>query len=67
MRINGGLQKKSIDDLALTEYIAAHPDQLLAEIAKKFRVTPQSIFYALRRLNITRKKRPRFIVSEMKK
>ncbi len=58
---------KRIDDLALTQYIADHPDQFLAEIAKNFGVTPQSIFYALRRLNITRKKRPRFIVSEMKK
>jgi len=58
---------KRIDDLALTKHIEAHPDQFLSEIAKNFGVTPQSIFYALRRLKITRKKRPRSIVSEMKK
>lgn len=58
---------KRVDDLALNEYIAAHPDQFLSEIAKNFGVSPQSIFYNLKRLNITRKKRPRFIVKEMKK
>lgn len=58
---------KKIDDQKLIEYVEAHPDQFLSEIAKHFNLTPQAIFYALKRLKITRKKRPRFIKKEMKK
>lgn len=58
---------KRVNDQALIEYVAANPDHFLSETAKKFGVTPQSIFYALRRLNITRKKRSRSIVNEMKR
>lgn len=58
---------KKIDDQKLIEYVKAHPDQFLSEIGKQFNLTPQAIFYALKRLKITRKKRPRSIRKEMKK
>ena len=58
---------KKIDDQKLIEYVQAHPDHFLSEIAKEFNLTPQAIFYALKRLKITRKKRPRSIKNEMKK
>lgn len=58
---------KKLDDEALQKYVEANPDQFLSEIAQHFSVTPQAIFYALKRLKITRKKRQRFIVKEMKK
>ena len=47
---------KKIDDAKLIEYVEAHPDQFLSEIAEHFNMTPQAIFYALKRLKITRKK-----------
>ena len=58
---------KKIDDQKLIEYVEAHPDHFLSEIAKHFDLTPQAIFYALRRVNITRKKRPRSIRKGRKK
>jgi transposase len=48
---------KKIDDEALFNYIQAHPDQFLFEIGRAFSVTPQAIFYALKRIKVTRKKR----------
>ncbi len=58
---------KKIDDQKLIEYVETHPDHFLSEIAKHFDLTLQAIFYALQRLNITRKKRPRSTKKEMKK
>ena len=58
---------KRIDDQALIDYVQAHPDHFLSEIAKEFKVSLQSIFYALRRLKITRKKRLRYIERGVKK
>ena len=58
---------KRIDDEKLIEYVKAHPDHFLSEIANHFGLTPQAIFYAIKRLKITRKKRPRSIKNEMKK
>jgi transposase len=52
--------KKKIDDQKLITYIEQNPDHFLSEIAAHFGTTLQAIFYALRRLKITRKKRPRF-------
>ncbi len=40
----------------LVVYINDHPDSFLAEIAEVFNCTPQAIFYAFKRLGITRKK-----------
>ena len=59
--------KKKIDDQKLIAYIEKNPDHFLSEIGSHFNLTPQAIFYALKRLKITRKKRPRFIKKEMKK
>ena len=59
--------RKTIENEKLKVYIEEHPDAFLWEIAQHFSVTVQSIFYALRRLKITRKKRQRFIQKEMKK
>jgi len=57
---------KKIDDEKLIEYVKVNPDHFLSEIAEHFGLTPQAIFYALKRLKITRKKRPRFIKKEVK-
>ncbi len=56
---------RKIDDQKLIAYVEQYPDHFLSEIAKHFGLTPQAIFYALRRLKITRKKRPRSIRREM--
>ncbi len=52
---------KKIDDQKLIEYVEAHPNEFLSEISKHFSLTPQTIFYALKRLKITRKKMSRSI------
>lgn len=57
---------KKIDYELLKKYTEANPDQFLFEIAEQFSVTPQAIFYALKKLKITRKKRQRFIKKGMK-
>lgn len=58
---------RKIDLKKLQEYVEKHPDQYLSEIAKEFSVSIQAIFYALKKLKITRKKRLRFTRKEMKK
>ena len=40
----------------LIAYIAEHPDSYMSEIAEVFNCTQPAIFYALKRLKITRKK-----------
>jgi len=40
----------------LLSYVNENPDSHLVEIAEVFNCTPQAIFYALKRLKITRKK-----------
>ena len=40
----------------LIAYITKRPDSYLSEIAKELNCTPQAVFYALKRLKITRKK-----------
>jgi transposase len=47
---------KKIDDQKLIDYVEKNPDHFLSEISKHFNLTPQAIFYALKRLKITRKK-----------
>ena len=58
---------KKINDQKLVEYVKAHPDHFLSEIAQHFSLTPQAIFYALKRLKITRKKSSRSTKRKMKK
>ena len=40
----------------LASYVNKNPDKYLREIAEEFNCTPQAIFYALKRMKITRKK-----------
>ena len=58
---------KKIDDQKLIDYIEKNPDHFLSEISNHFNLTPQAIFYALKRLKITRKKSSRCIKNETKK
>ena len=58
---------KKIDDQKLIDYIEKNPDHFLSEIAKHFNITLQAVFYALKRLKITRKKSSRFIRKGTKK
>ena len=50
--------RSKLDGEALHVYIAAHPDATLEEIGGAFAVYPSTIYYACRRLKITRKKNP---------
>lgn len=63
LKETGSLEKKvretpwkKIDPEKLAEYIDAHPDAFLKEIAEDFGCTDVAIFYALKRLKYTRKK-----------
>jgi transposase len=47
---------KKINDQKLIDYVERNPDHFLSEIGNYFNLTPQAIFYALKRLKITRKK-----------
>jgi len=58
---------KKIDDQKLIDYMKKNPDHFLSEIGKHFNLTLQAIFYALKRLKITRKKSSRSIRKEMQK
>ena len=58
---------KKLDDERLRKYVEKTPDQFLSEIAKEFAVTPQTIFYALKRIKFTRKKKLRSTGKEMQK
>ena len=49
--------KKKIDDQKLVTYVMQNPDHFLSEISNHFGTTLQAVFYALKRLKITRKKR----------
>jgi transposase len=48
---------KKVDPEKLEAYMQEHPDAYLREIAEVFQCTDMSIFRALKKLNITRKKR----------
>jgi transposase len=58
---------RKLDYSLLEQYMTDYPDHLLCEIARHFAVKEQTIFYALKRLKITRKKRRFSIKNEMKK
>jgi transposase len=53
-----GTKRPSIrlDESSLVEYISDNPDSYLHEVAQYFSVHPTTIYYALKRLGITRKK-----------
>lgn len=56
---------RKLDYNLLAQYIKEHSDSFLVEIAEHFSVTEQAIFYALKKLKITRKKRTSFTKKEM--
>jgi transposase len=58
---------KKIDDERLIKHVELYPDHFLYEVAEEFSVTLQAIFYALKRLKITRKKRRHSTKKEMKR
>ena len=45
-----------IDEAALLSALKENPDALLRELAVRFKVDPSSIYYALKRLRVSRKK-----------
>jgi transposase len=49
---------RKIDKEALIKAVEEKPDAFLKEYAEQFDCTPTAVFYALEKLNITRKKRP---------
>lgn len=53
-----------IDSDALKLYLKERPDAFLNEIASHFGVTAPAIHTAMKRMNITRKKRSRFIKND---
>lgn len=58
---------RKLDYQLLEKYMEDHPDDFLFEIADHFSVTIQAIFYALKKLKITRKKRTSFTKNGMRK
>jgi len=51
-------RNRKIDKDMLRQAVAQQPDAYLGELAKQFDCTATAVFYALEKLNITRKKRP---------
>lgn len=58
---------RKIDYEKLQKHLELNPDQFLYEIAEEFSVTLQAIFYAFKKLRITRKKRHPSTKKEAKK
>jgi transposase len=58
---------RKLDYNLLSQYVKEHPDAFLLEIAEHFSVTEQAIFYALKKLKITRKKKTSFTRNGMRK
>lgn len=56
-----------IDEEKLKSYVEKHPDAYLDEIAQEIGSNPNTVYSALKRLKITRKKRPRNTENVMKK
>jgi transposase len=51
-------RKRKIDKNELKQALIEKPDAYLRELAEQFGCTAAAVFYALKKLNITRKKRP---------
>ena len=50
-------RRRKIDGIKLKDYVYKHPDHYLREIADVFKVSTSAIFYALKRQEITYKKK----------
>jgi transposase len=59
-------RRRKIDRDELRQAVQNTPDMFLYEFAKLFDCTPQAIFYMLRKMNITIKKRPIHTVKNQK-
>ena len=57
-KIRGKYKARLLDDAKLSVHVKGHPDATLMEIAKVFSVSHVAIWKGLRRLKITRKKKP---------
>jgi transposase len=64
---NHAPRKRKIDKEALTKYIQENPDKTLKEMSSVFKVCSSAIFYSLKKLSITLKKRPRCTPNGTKK
>ena len=53
-------RKRKIDIARLNQDVEKYPDKTLKQRAQEFGVVPSSIYYQLKRLNITRKKKNSF-------
>ena len=53
-----GLNAVKLDRQKLAQYVGQHPDAYLHEIAKHFDCTAATVYYALKQMGMTRKKRP---------
>ena len=60
-------RNRKIDKEALKQTVAQKPDAFLSEYAEQFNCTPSAVFYALKSLKITRKKRVLPIMRNQKK
>lgn len=58
---------KKIDPEKLREYVSVHPDAYLSEMAEAFGCSAEAVRRALKRLKITRKKRPSTTASRNRK
>lgn len=56
-----------IDEAALIAYVKKNPDHYLKQIAEHFHVTAPAIFFALKRLKITLKKKRSSTLNDAKK
>ena len=59
-------RRRKIDKKQLKHAVLEKPDAFLKEYAEQFNCTPVAIFYALKNLNITRKKRLLPIMKNLK-
>jgi transposase-like protein len=50
-------RKRKIDKEKLKQAVAEKPDAFLRELAEQFNCTATAVFYALEKINVTRKKR----------
>lgn len=57
-KVRGKYKVRLLDDDKLLCHVKAHPDATLMEIANVFGVSHVAIWKALRRLNVTHKKKP---------
>jgi len=60
-------RKRKIDKDELKRDVAEKPDAFLRELAEKYGCTESAVFYALKELNITRKKRLLLILKNRKR